>query len=243
MNYFIYNGISSKDMGVRISSKDVYSAPKYDLKFQSIPGRDGDLISPNGRFPNTTVSYTCFIPAKSIQELSDKVTAVKCWLYTEPDRYHTLSDSYDTSFFRKAVFNNKLDISDEVSKIGIFTVNFTCHPMRFSHTGQVKTTFTASPFTLTNPYPFVAKPYLKINGRGTGTLTIQSASSNKIWEFSTLNGYTECDSELMNFYHDTEPKNDTVSGEGFPIFAPGINTIAFDGGVTSIEVIPRWKSI
>ena len=230
-------------MGVRISSKDVYSAPKYDLKFQSIPGRDGDLISPNGRFPNTTVSYTCFIPAKSIQELSDKVTAVKCWLYTEPDRYHTLSDSYDTSFFRKAVFNNKLDISDEVSKIGIFTVNFTCHPMRFSHTGQVKTTFTASPFTLTNPYPFVAKPYLKINGRGTGTLTIQSASSNKIWEFSTLNGYTECDSELMNFYHDTEPKNDTVSGEGFPIFAPGINTIAFDGGITSIEVIPRWKSI
>ena len=243
MNFFIYNGISSKDMGVRISSKDVYSAPKYDLKFQSIPGRDGDLISPNGRFPNTTVSYTCFIPAKSIQELSDKVTAVKCWLYTEPDRYHTLSDSYDTSFFRKAVFNNKLDISDEVSKIGVFTVNFTCHPMRFSHTGQVKTTFTASPFTLTNPYPFVAKPYLKINGRGTGTLTIQSASSNKIWEFSTLNGYTECDSELMNFYHDTEPKNDTVSGEGFPIFAPGINTIAFDGGITSIEVIPRWKSI
>lgn len=243
MNYFIYNGISSKDMGVRISSKDVYSAPKYDLKFQSIPGRDGDLISPNGRFPNTTVSYTCFIPAKSIQELSDKVTAVKCWLYTEPDRYHTLSDSYDTSFFRKAVFNNKLDISDEVSKIGVFTVNFTCHPMRFSHTGQVKTTFTASPFTLTNPYPFAAKPYLKINGRGTGTLTIQSASSNKIWKFSTLNGYTECDSDLMNFYHDTEPKNDTVSGEGFPIFAPGINTIAFDGGVTSIEVIPRWKSI
>ena len=243
MNYFIYNGISSKDMGVRISSKDVYSAPKYDLKFQSIPGRDGDLISPNGRFPNTMVSYTCFIPAKSIQELSDKVTAVKCWLYTEPDRYHTLSDSYDTSFFRKAVFNNKLDISDEVSKIGVFTVNFTCHPMRFSHTGQVKTTFTASPFTLTNPYPFAAKPYLKINGRGTGTLTIQSASSNKIWEFSTLNGYTECDSELMNFYHDTEPKNDTVSGEGFPIFAPGTNTIAFDGGITSIEVIPRWKSI
>ena len=243
MNYFIYNGINSKDMGVRISSKDVYSAPKYDLKFQSIPGRDGDLISPNGRFPNTTVSYTCFIPAKSIQELSDKVTAVKCWLYTEPDRYHTLSDSYDTSFFRKAVFNNKLDISDEVSKIGVFTVNFTCHPMRFSHTGQVKTTFTASPFTLTNPYPFAAKPYLKINGRGTGTLTIQSASSNKIWEFSTLNGYTECDSELMNFYHDTEPKNDTVSGEGFPTFAPGDNTIAFDGGITSIEVIPRWKSI
>ena len=114
MNYFIYNGISSKDMGVRISSKDIFSAPKYDLKFQSIPGRDGDLIYSEGRYPNTSVSYTCFIPAKSIQELADKVTAIKGWLYAEPDRYHTLSDSYDTAFFRRAVFNNKLDISDEM---------------------------------------------------------------------------------------------------------------------------------
>lgn len=230
-------------MGVRISSKDIFSAPKYDLKFQSIPGRDGDLISPNGRFPNTTVSYTCFIPAKSIQELADKVTAIKCWLYAEPDRYHTLSDSYDTAFFRKAVFNNKLDISDELNKIGVFTVNFSCHPMRFSHTGQAKTTYASSPITLVNPYPFDAKPYLKINGRGTGTLTIQSAKETKIWQFTTLDGYTECDSELMNFYHDTEPKNDIVSGDGFPVFAYGNNTIAFDGGITSIEIMPRWKSI
>lgn len=243
MNYFIYNNISSADMGVRISAKNIFSAPKYELTFQSIPGRDGDLISPNGRFPNTTVSYTCFIPAKSINELSEKITAVKCWLYTEPDRYHTLSDSYDTTFFRKAVFNNKLDISDELNKIGVFTVNFSCQPMRFSYTGQVSTTFTESPFTLINPYPFAAKPYMKINGRGIGTLTIQSASNTRVWEFERLDGYTECDSELMNYYQNTENKNDTVSGEGFPTFAYGTNTIAFDGGITSIEVIPRWKSL
>ena len=44
MNYFEYNGISSLDMGLRIESKNVFSAPKYESKFQSIPGRDGDLI-------------------------------------------------------------------------------------------------------------------------------------------------------------------------------------------------------
>ena len=243
MNYFIYNGISSSDMGVRISSKNIFSAPKFDLAFQAIPGRDGELITSNNRFPNATVSYTCFIPAKSIQELSEKVTAVKAWLYTEPDRYHTLSDSYDTSFFRKAVFNNKLDIADQVNKIGTFTVNFSCHPLRYSYVGQTKTTYTESGFILNNPYPFNAKPYLKLNGRGEGTLTIQTASTTAIWTFSTLNGYTECDSELMNFYHDTEPKNDTVSGEGFPLLYPGENTITFDGGITSVEVIPRWVMI
>lgn len=230
-------------MGIRISDKNIFSAPKFDLAFQAIPGRDGELITSNNRFPNTTVSYTCFIPAKSIRELSEKVTAVKAWLYTEPDRYHTLSDSYDTEFFRKAVFNNKLDITDQVNKIGIFTVNFSCHPMRYSYAGQTKTTYTKSGFMLTNPYPFKSKPYLKLNGYGEGRLTVQSASNTAIWTFSALNGYTECDSELMNFYHGTEPKNDKVSGEGFPCFYPGENAVAFDGGITSVEVIPRWWTV
>jgi len=243
VNYFIYNGINSADMGIRISSKDIFSAPKYDLKFQSIPGRDGDLITPNGRFPNGAVSYTCFVPAKSISELSSKVTAIKAWLYTEPDRYHILSDSYDTEFFRKAVFNNKLDIDDELNKIGVFTVNFSVQPFRYLYSGQTLTTYSSSGFVLTNPYPFTAKPYIKVNGRGTGNLTIQSSAGNAIWEFSTLDGYTECDSELMNFYQDTELKNDTVSGNGFPTLAPGKNTITFDGGITSLEIKPRWVMI
>jgi len=243
VNFFEYNGIRSSDMGVKISSKNIFSAPKYDLSFQAIPGRDGELINSNNRFPNATVSYTCFIPAKNIQELSKKVTAVKAWLYTEPDRYHTLKDSYDTVFFRKAVFNNKLDIADQINKIGVFTVNFSCHPYRYSYDGQVKNTYTASGFVLSNPYPFNAKPYLKLNGKGTGKLTIQTANKTDVWTFTTLNGYTECDSELMNFYHGADPKNDTVSGEGFPLLYPGNNTISFDGGITSIEVVPRWVMV
>ena len=243
MNYFEYNGIRSSDMGVKISEKDVYSAPKYDLTFQSIPGRDGDLITSNNRLPNVAVSYTCFIPAKSISELSAKITTVKAWLYTEPDRYHILKDSYDTSFFRMAVFHNKLDISDEVGKIGVFTVNFSCKPMRLSYAGQSSQTFTASGFVLNNPYPFKAKPYIKINGRGQGTLTIQTTTSNATWTFSALDGYIECDSEQMNFYQGYESKNDKVSGDGFPLFYPGNNTISFAGGVTSVEIIPRWVMI
>ena len=35
----------------------------------------------------------------------------------------------------------------------------------------------------------------------------------------------------------------TVSGEGFPILRPGANAISFDGGITSIEVMPRWVMV
>ena len=56
MNYFVYNGVSSLDMGLRIESKNVFSAPEYDVTFQSIPGRNGDLILPNGRYPTVQVT-------------------------------------------------------------------------------------------------------------------------------------------------------------------------------------------
>ena len=72
---------------------------------------------------------------------------------------------------------------------------------------------------------------------------MQSPSHNATWSFSTLDGYTECDSELMNFYHDTEAKNDTVAGDGFPLLYPGENTVSFDGKITGVEIIPRWATV
>ena len=93
---------------------------------------------------------------------------------------------------------------------------------------------------LLNPYPFTSKPILRIEGTGKGTLTIQSEGNNVTWNFTAIDGYVEADSEQMNFYKDAEPKNDTVSGDGFPLLYPGENTVSFAGGITAVTVIPRW---
>lgn len=93
MNYFEYKGIRSSDMGIRIESKNVFSGPEYEMDFLSIPGRDGDLIAGSGRFPNVQVTYSVFIPAKTTSELAQKITAVKAWLYSGLNSYHTLSDA------------------------------------------------------------------------------------------------------------------------------------------------------
>jgi len=227
-------------MGLRIESKNVFSAPKYDVDFLEIPGRDGDLIAGNGRFPNVQVTYSVFLPAKTISELSRKITAVKAWLYSELDSYHTLSDTYDTAFFRHAVYAGKLNIEDEMNRIGVFTISFSCKPFRYDEAGTVSTTLSASGETLLNPHPFISRPIIRIEGKGKGTLTIQSEGSNATWNFSTIDGYVEADSEQMNFYKDAEPKNDTVSGNGFPLLYPGENTISYSGGITAVSVIPRW---
>lgn len=242
MNYFVYKGIKSSDMGLRIESKEVFSAPEYEVDFLSIPGRHGDLIAGDGRFPNVQVTYSVFLPAKSVAELSQKITAVKGWLYSGLNSYHTLSDTYDTEFTRKAVYAGKLDIEDELNRIGIFTISFSCYPFRFSVSGE-KNQLVGNGYSLTNPYQFESRPLIRVVGSGSGTLTIQSAESNAIWKFTDIDEYVEVDSEQMNCYKGTEPKNDTVEGDGFPILLPGENTFSFTGGISGITVTPRWCSI
>lgn len=226
-------------MGLRIESKNVFSGPEYEVDFLSIPGRDGDLIAGSGRFPNVQVTYSVFIPAKTVSELSQKITAVKAWLYSGLNSYHTLSDTYDTAFFRHAVFAGKLDIEDELNRVGIFTISFSCKPFRYDAAGTESVTLATGEVML-NPYPFTSKPILRIEGSGKGTLTIQSEGINATWNFTSIDGYVEADSEQMNFYKDAEPKNDTVSGDGFPLLYPGETTLSFSGGITAVTVIPRW---
>ena len=93
MTSFTYNGKCSADFGLHIEKKDVFSAPEYDAKFISIPGRSGDIINPNRRFSNIKVTYTVFLARKNTAALASVLRDIKSWLYAEPDRYHELTDS------------------------------------------------------------------------------------------------------------------------------------------------------
>lgn len=111
MTYFTYNGRSSADFGLHIEKKDVFSAPEYDAEFISIPGRSGDIINPNRRFANIKVTYTVFLARKNVAALASDLRDIKGWLYSEPDRYHELTDSYDAEYFRYGVISGSLDIA------------------------------------------------------------------------------------------------------------------------------------
>ena len=97
--------------------------------------------------------------------------------------------------------------------------------------------------TLTNPYVFDSKPYIRVFGNGDGTLAIETQNGRQQWSFKNIDEYLEIDSEQMNFYKDTVLKNDTVAGSGFPTLAPGENKFILGGGVTNLSVFPRWCTL
>lgn len=242
MNWFMYNGIGSTAMGIRIESKNVYSAPEREMTFRSIPGRDGDLLLPGGRYPNARVSYTVFVPAKTQAELQQKLTAIKGWLYAGQDSYHDLHDSYDPTHFRQAVYAAALDIEDQLLRIGICTITFSCLPYRYLNSGQTLIGYTGTTVTITNPTAFIAKPYMKITAGSTanGTLTQTAEGVSKAWTVKSPSSYVEVDSEMMNFYKGTASMNANVTGSGYPLLYPGDNVFKLSGSFTKLSVKPRW---
>lgn len=244
MTYFTYNDRSSAEFGLHIEKKDVFSAPEYDAEFISIPGRSGDIINPNRRVANIKVTYTVFLARKNAAALAAVLRDIKGWLYSEPDRYHEITDSYDAEYFRYGVISGNLDIEEQLNKVGSFTVTFNCKPFKYSFAGQ-QTIADGNPrLTVTNPTAFDSKPYIKIYGSGTVRLMIQPEGQGaSVWVLSGVAEYFEIDSELMNCFKDTVLKNDTVTGEGFPVLKPGENSIACAGNVRRVEVIPRWRCL
>ncbi len=239
-SYFEYNGVRSTEMGLRIENRDIFGAPAFDKSFITIPGRDGELISSNRRFPNVQIVYTVFLPAANLSDLMAKMTAVKSWLYAEPDRYHVLRDSNDTEAFRKGVINAQLDVAEEVHRIGRFTISFSCLPYRYLNSGSTANTFSA-PMPFMNPSPFTAKPLIRIQCTGrTATLKLMNGRQEKTWTIEGVNGLIEIDSEEMTMTKGDEPVNDKVTGDGFPLLKSGATTVSFSGAVSSVEVTPRW---
>ena len=226
--------------GLHIEKKDVFFAPEYDAEFISILGRSGDIINPNRRFSNIKVTYTVFLARKNTAALAAVLRDIKGWLYSEPDRYHEITDSYDTEYFRYGVISDNLDIEEQLNKIGSFTVTFNCKPYKYSFAGQETVAADASTLTITNPTAFESRPYIKLYGSGAVTLNSSSLDSTSLWTISAIDEYIEIDSELMNCFKGTVLKNDEVKVAEFPVFKPGTCTVSCTGDVTRIEVIPRW---
>ena len=94
---------------------------------------------------------------------------------------------------------------------------------------------------LKNPTAYDSFPKIIIYGSGSGVLTINGSIIN----VSSIGNGMVIDSELQDAYHGTSNwnKNITLNDRRFPKLKAGENLISFSGGITSVEVIPRWWTL
>lgn len=252
INYFEWNGRRSDSMELLITEKRIYGAPQRDIELVHVPGRDGDVLIDRGGWHNVNVSYTV-----QFVGLPEKAPTLRQWL--QGTGYGVLHDSYQSNYFRYAVFSSKLDPEEIARNVGRMQLTFSCKPYMYrvptnastqdkitlnasggSITSATGATVASGAATITNPEAYASQPYIKIIA-GSGTVSLYIG--NKQYAFNGISSYLEVDSELMSAYKGSTLCNNKIMFSSFPTLEPGANAIHVSSGVTKVEIIPRWRTI
>lgn len=230
-NYFTLNGVNSTTYGVYISGQGTFNAPGRDYNLIPVPGRNGDLIGPEKRLQNGTLTYPAFIYTNFKQNIEDFRNFLLSLV-----GYVDLVDTYHPGEIRKVCFTWPFDADVESKNdAGKFDITFICKPQRYLASGQSVTTLTANG-SITNPTRFDSQPFLRV--WGTGQLGIGSQTVT----ITQADVYTDIDCEMMDCFKGTANKNPYVqfTDHNFPVFVPGVNNISLGTGITKVEITPRW---
>ena len=236
MGIVIFNGISSKDLHIQVQTEPDYDFPEKDYNVTHVPGRNGDIVIDQGSWQNVSRKYNLAMDAGKISytEVASKLVQ---WLHSASG-YARLEDSYEPDFYRMAMYKDSGSISNIYNKAGQIEIEFTCKPQRYFKSGEIADIFTTST-EYRNPTDFPAKPLIKIHGSGSGTVKIgaYTVTINDILDGMVV------DSEQQDTYKDQTNCNSKVSIAEYPKLIAGNNAISISGGVTSIEIIPRWWTL
>lgn len=237
MGVIIFNGQSTKDLNIVVEQPPSYQMPEKDYDVTHIPGRNGDIVIDNGSYQNVTRSYEIAI-GELDGDFATMANSISEWLHSASG-YVRLEDSYEPSYYRLAYYSDSVEVENILSNAGKCTIDFNCKPQRFLKTGDTKTTFTSAG-TITNPTIFTSLPIINVKGSGKGVLRV----GEYVVTISSISTSVTIDSEIQDAYKGTENKNSTITlDKGFPKLVKGNNSISFTGGITSVEVIPKWWTL
>ena len=134
-NYFILNGVDSRDFGVYISGQGTFDAPQKSYSFYNVPGRDGALLSSDNRLENATLTYEAFI----YKDFNVNVANFRTFLLSL-NGYTKLTDSYHPDEFRYAVYTGPFEPKvQSKNDAGSFKITFSCKPQRYLLSGEAET--------------------------------------------------------------------------------------------------------
>lgn len=234
----IFNGLSSEDYGIKVWQPPTYTIPERDYEIVHVPGRDGDIVLDKGSYKNTVRSYVVSFGKHDKEDFTLLANGLSEWLHS-CSGYARLEDSYEPEYYRLALYQETNDITNAYQKAGQTTIKFNCKPQRFLKSGDNTIRFTANGY-LQNPTFFEARPILTIYGNGNGTVQI----GDYVITLKDIDEYIVVDSELMDAYKGAINCNSQIELNGnFPRLIKGRNDISFAGGITAVEVKPKWWTI
>ncbi len=248
-----YAGNISSDYDLVIERFPSLNRPSRKYEKVSVPGRNGDIYFNQDAWNNYSQEYEVWSGGRNASA-PDLWTNIFQWLYPEEqgttvedvlnlevNGYHQLIDTYEPNTIRLAQFNEETDVENSWNNFGKSIIRFDCRPERFTSNAFTAISKTSSGgYVTNNGRP--SKPCLKIYGSGEGTVTC----NGYVITISSIPSYIYIDSDSQNCFKeisDANLNNLVTLTSGFPILDNGRNTITWTGGVTQVDVYPRWWNL
>lgn len=256
MHSFTYNGTELKSLGFAIKTKPIYRIAQRNIAFQTIYGRQGDVIVDDGTYKNVIQPYEInSIPVYTHEDNSDLVQRLAEWLSVHDGQYKILRDTYNPGYFCEAVCTNINDVVRNVARGFDTIVEFNRRPFWLSDEGQrpiklpFKPTTTTQTAEIYNPEKYESEPIIRIHASGAQNSTIQINDQviniKKMYDNGIEINTPKMQTLIINNNGVGEGNgNDLVDNDYMPKLKPGKNIIKFTAdnllSFSGITIIPNW---
>ncbi|GHV27609.1 hypothetical protein FACS18948_5280 [Clostridia bacterium] len=257
INSFAFGGVSSAQKRLIVGEKKVYNGSVRSMEPIAVPGMSGDLLLDNNRFENVSVEYDCYVMPNTGETLSQTCRYIKNWLYyvgSGQTGYKYLTDTYDPDYRREAVYTGAYELEEWAQEIGYVPIVFNCKPFK-TRISPAQVNFTAAG-SLTNPETFDAFPTIRVYGSGAGVLNV----GNSIITISSIEEYIDINCEYKYASKGSTALGNrlTMNAAGYPVLSAsqpsngngvlsntsgGVTNISWSGGITSVLVVPYWRTL
>ena len=245
MHNITWNGVNSETIGLHIERAARIIRPRRKADIVSIAGRNGDLVMMQDAWDNYEQPYDIWFGNGTNLSAETGADAVSAWLHSAPG-YARLEDTYEPDIYRMAFYVTGQDIENAITEYGRETIRFNCRPERFLKSGETPVTLSTSNVQMQNPTQYASRPLIRINGSGSGTLTIAGTKTYSV-SITGISSYMYLDCDEQNAYKtagtNLNNKVTITNGVDFPRLNAGANTITWTGGITSVVITPRWFKI
>ena len=233
--YIVFNGHSSKEFGLYISSDFKIKSAKNDIQVVEIMGRDGAVLIPNKRLLPVDQSIPFFIKLKTSdrRSLTDVAQEISAWLHTST--WTELKLSWDPLYTYRAIMLEDFEIEETLRKFGKLSITFKLHPVKYLESGKLLSTVSNGE-TIVNPTTLPSKPYFEL--RGTGNVTVRIGEESM--SFKNVSTGINVDCEKCSAWFGQTAAYDQLVTDNFLKIQPGINTIRLDNSSFILRLRPNW---
>lgn len=154
--WFVFGSFDTRSLGVTVVPDDLEQAPAREFQVIPTPGRNGNILVDNKKYPNVERTYWVLISANFAsvyRQLREALLSVS--------GYARLTDAWNPDEFYEAYVSADLDtVVSRNREMGKVLVTFSRKPQRFLVSGEEQVTFSTGGVYITNPTRFETRPLI-----------------------------------------------------------------------------------